>query len=69
MAKNANCLLFHNYVPIRNKLWYLLHKMDILSNSKPLDELYYFYIMILVKCNMVNFLPGYILTITKIFYI
>ena len=22
MAKNAHCLLFYNYVRIRNKLWY-----------------------------------------------
>ena len=40
-------LVFHNYVPMRNKLWHLhFIKYVFQVIVELLDELYYFYIMI-----------------------
>ena len=40
MAKNAHCLLSHNYVSIRSKLWYLhFIKWVFQATAKLLDEL------------------------------
>ena len=43
-------IVFHNYVPIRNKLWHLhFIKYIFYVIVELLDELYYFCIMIIAK--------------------